>query len=802
MEPLIGKTLGQYQLVEQIGQGGMATVYKAYQPGLDRYVAVKILPAYFAHEQDFAARFTREAQAIARLDHPHILPVYDFGKHKDISYIVMKYVPAGTLKDRLGSAMAPLETVKIIDQVAAALDSAHQQGVLHRDVKPGNMLIDDKDWVFLSDFGLAKMTEGSVKLTGTGVGVGTPAYMSPEQGKGLAVDARTDVYALGVIVFEMLTGRVPFEAETPMAVVIKHVTDPIPLPRQINPNIPEPVERVLLKSLAKDRDHRYGSAGALAAALRKAVQELDPKVASMPIPPDPDATRLHAPPPVPVEPSAAPLQAAGGAASSAAPLPGQHQPEKRSLNGLLVMAAGLAVVLALALLALGGWVLFGGQSGVEPAEPNPQASDSAGGVEVASDTSATPTATPLPAETATPEPVATPTSEPPATPTAVPSPRAENVTQDTIALATSAPSPTPETLTMAAEPPPGENQVIDSFEGITGEQLNSFEINRNAGNEASLALAGSAHANQSQQALAFEFDIGHDRPDHYIGVDRAFPAQDWSGFEQLCVWVEGDGSNRSLVLQFGESKFKFWKETFSLAGHGQGDYCIPLRADHQLDLRAIGYYGIYVEGPPQGQSVIYLDDVRIVGAAPAPPTATPTATLTPAPRWADTGLRPEGRISDIWGALNAGSGELGFPLTQREGERLCARQRFERGFMLWFDRPGESDVVWGAAVSSPAATSGSPSFRFADQWPGSPEYWCNEASARAPLGPKRGFGMLWCIYPELRNSIGNAIEEEIGGEALPRCEAQLFQGGAIVHQPMDGAWWVFIDSAGWYRFGE
>ena len=188
METLIGQTLGQYRVIEQIGKGGMATVFKAYQPGLDRYVAVKVLPAYYAHEEGFSARFEREAKAIARLDHPHILPVYDFGQSDGLSYIVMKYVAAGTLKDRLGQPLAPAQALDILKQIAAALDHAHEQGILHRDVKPGNILIDEKGWVYLSDFGLAKMVEGSVQLTGSGVGVGTPAYMSPEQGQGLQVD--------------------------------------------------------------------------------------------------------------------------------------------------------------------------------------------------------------------------------------------------------------------------------------------------------------------------------------------------------------------------------------------------------------------------------------------------------------------------------------------------------------------------------------------------------------------------------------------------------------------------------------
>jgi len=273
LKGLIGQTLGKYQIVEQVGKGGMATVFKAYQPGLDRYVAVKVLPAYYAHEEGFAERFVREAKAIARLEHPNILPVYDFGQDDTLSYIVMKYVAGGTLKDRLEGPLTVEEALATLRQIAAALDHAHDLGILHRDVKPGNILIDEKGWVYLSDFGLAKMVEGSVQITGTGTGIGTPAYMSPEQGQGLTVDERTDVYSLGVVLYEMLTGRVPYEAETPMAVVVKHITSPLPLPRSINPAIPEPVERVILLALAKDPDDRFPRAGQLVDALDAAITD-------------------------------------------------------------------------------------------------------------------------------------------------------------------------------------------------------------------------------------------------------------------------------------------------------------------------------------------------------------------------------------------------------------------------------------------------------------------------------------------------------------------------------------------------
>ncbi len=271
MPELIGRTLGQYRIIEQIGQGGMATVYKAYQPGLDRDVALKILPPLHAKQPGFSERFRREAKAIANLHHPNILPVYDSGRDGDYSYLVMRYIDgARTLADVMRGRLTLEQVSNLIGQIASALSYAHRQGVIHRDVKPGNVLMDG-DWVLLTDFGLAKMTEASVKLTGTGVGMGTPAYMSPEQGQGKPIDHRTDIYALGVILYEMLTGQIPHNAETPVAIIFKRISEPLPLPHTLNPAVTEPVERVILKALTPNPADRFGDAEAMAAALHAAI---------------------------------------------------------------------------------------------------------------------------------------------------------------------------------------------------------------------------------------------------------------------------------------------------------------------------------------------------------------------------------------------------------------------------------------------------------------------------------------------------------------------------------------------------
>ena len=273
MQHYIGKTIGTYQIVEQIGRGGMATVFKAYQPSMDRYVAIKILPSHFTEDASFMGRFTQEARTLARLEHPHILPVHDYGEQDGTTYLVMRYVQAGTLKDLVtrGGPLDLKETARVIGQVGGALDYAHSRDVIHRDIKPSNVLVDERGNTFLTDFGIAKLVAETAQFTASGAVIGTPAYMSPEQGMGQPADYRCDIYSLGVVLYELVTGRVPYEAETPLAVLLKHVNDPLPLPRQIKPDLPEAVERVILKAMAKSPDDRFQSAQQMVDALASAV---------------------------------------------------------------------------------------------------------------------------------------------------------------------------------------------------------------------------------------------------------------------------------------------------------------------------------------------------------------------------------------------------------------------------------------------------------------------------------------------------------------------------------------------------
>ncbi len=256
-----GQQLGAYRIVGQIGQGGMATVYKAYQAAMDRYVALKVLPGESARSPEFMGRFQQEARTIAKLEHAHILPVYDYGETNGVTYFVMRLLETGTLKERITAKPLTLSEIDaIFTQIADALGYAHQHGVIHRDIKPSNILIDKNGDTFLTDFGIAKiLEEGSPQYTNTGAITGTPAYMSPEQAQGEKLDQRSDIYALGIVLYEMVTGRVPFEAETPLAVILKHLQAPLPLPSKVKPDLSLDIERVLLKALAKDRNERFAT---------------------------------------------------------------------------------------------------------------------------------------------------------------------------------------------------------------------------------------------------------------------------------------------------------------------------------------------------------------------------------------------------------------------------------------------------------------------------------------------------------------------------------------------------------------
>ncbi|MFZ0547702.1 MAG: protein kinase [Candidatus Promineifilaceae bacterium] len=390
---LIGSTVGKYKIVEMLGRGGMAEVYKAYQELLDRYVAIKLMHAFLADEEDFLSRFQREARAMAALSHPNIVSVYDFDVQNGIYYIVMEYVSGGTLKQSLeglasvGERLPLSHTVQIVLEIADALAYAHSRGMVHRDIKPANIMLNEDGRAVLTDFGIAKILSGP-SFTATGAMIGTPAYMSPEQGLGQPGDERSDLYALGVLFFQMATGRLPYDADTPLAVILKHVNEPIPEPTRFDVTLPEAIHKVILKAMAKNPEERYQTANALANDLRAAVRVSDMETGVV-IPSDLLKDK-PTPPPMRTVPSATPSGIAATILPSASATPAGAEltrvgsanlidqtdiasppapPKKRSRVPLVI--GGVVLLFLIAAVAVGGIVLASRGKGEETPTSQP-----------------------------------------------------------------------------------------------------------------------------------------------------------------------------------------------------------------------------------------------------------------------------------------------------------------------------------------------------------------------------------------------------------------------------------------------
>ncbi len=343
-----GSQVGQYIIEEKLGQGGMATVYKARHQRLDRLVAIKVLHPAFKDDESFLRRFTREAQVVARLEHPNIVPVYDFAEFEGHPYLVMRYVDGETLKDAESRGQLSLTEINRIAQgVAAALDYAHGQGVLHRDVKPSNILLTKGGGVYMADFGLARMTQAGESTMSQDMIMGTPQYISPEQAKGVKeLDGRTDVYSFGIVVYEMLTGQVPFQSDTGYSIIHAQIFDPPPNPSSINDKISPQMEAVLLKALSKEPAGRYATAGEFQTAFKQAASDMPSDIAPAGAAVLPDSTEGltkvadTAAPPLPD------LADAPGSelATAAAKEPGEKK--KRPYGKLII---GIGVILALCL---------------------------------------------------------------------------------------------------------------------------------------------------------------------------------------------------------------------------------------------------------------------------------------------------------------------------------------------------------------------------------------------------------------------------------------------------------------------
>ncbi|MCA9882227.1 MAG: protein kinase [Anaerolineae bacterium] len=294
-----GDTIGAYRIIERIGQGGMATVYRAHHERLGRDVAIKIMHPTFLSDDNFMARFSREARIVAGLDHPNIVPIFDFSEHNGLPYLVMRYIAGPTLKFLAMKEGLTLQNVAdILTQVASGMDYAHSQGVLHRDMKPSNIIIEHNTRAYITDFGLARIAQAGESTISHDMMLGTPYYISPEQAQGeRTLTHHTDIYSLGVILYELVTGQVPFSGDTPYAIVHGHIYTPPPSPLVINPELPEPVEAVLMKALAKEPQQRYNSAGAMIEAFKAAMKGVDPNepISSVMMKPPEQITRNRAP---------------------------------------------------------------------------------------------------------------------------------------------------------------------------------------------------------------------------------------------------------------------------------------------------------------------------------------------------------------------------------------------------------------------------------------------------------------------------------------------------------------------------
>ena len=481
---LVGRTLaGRYELREVLGRGGMATVYRAYQPGLDRFVAVKVIAANLAHDPDFIERFRREARTVARLRHPNILTVHDFGEEGGLLYLVTELIAGGTLQARLPEIRTAERACALLAQVGAALDFAHAQGIVHRDVKPLNIfLADDRaEQAILADFGIAKATVEATgaSLTGTGLSIGTPEYMAPEQLIGQSIDGRADLYALAVIAYQLLVGRLPFTRggppDTPIALAMRKVQGLPPAPSSFNPSFPAAGDAVLLRALATDPRDRYATAAEFVAALRAALAAPAVHGAQTLVAPQPTAWPLPTPANTPypgVYPggmpnslprlATSPSIATGPQAAVTTALP--VAPSQRTW---VPFAGGLAVALLACVLAVAVWrgVVVRDAGGGAATATAPAgtviavASNPPAGVVVITPTSGPTTGpTNMPPATATPPPTAT--MAPTVTPTATanvqlgaPTPQVPPTTAPAATVVREAQSPPTPTPTATPVPP-------------------------------------------------------------------------------------------------------------------------------------------------------------------------------------------------------------------------------------------------------------------------------------------------------------------------------------------------------------
>lgn len=681
MKTLLGHQLSnRYQLLAEVGRGGMGVVYQTHDAMLRRTVAVKVLTPQLVADPSFVQRFRHEAVAAASLRHPNIATVYDVGEDslrgERIHYLVMEFIEGETLDrvlQREGRPFTLSQTDAIVRQVADALGYAHQRSMIHRDVKPANIMLSVDGHVTLMDFGLVRAGDAS-QLTQTGTVLGTPAYMAPEQIMDAQVDRRADIYALGVVIYELLTGDVPFRRTTPLAMVHAQVYDAPPPLRERRPDLPASVESVVLHALVKNPGGRYQEVSRLAADFSRAItgqmpdglaEEQDQQAAPLS-----DAT-IQVPAPVrPVAPAA--VASAAPRSSPAGPAPPGPPPVQPARARRVSPWLWIAIGLALAAVGLGAVVALGG---LWPAGPVVSATATLPLPQPPPDAVAaaeTPTAT---ARAASDGPAALPANTPSATNAVV-------LTSTPIP-----PSPTPAALLTA------QAQVIGDVLNVRG------------GPGTEYAVAGQIRRDETYQ-------------------------------------VVGRNANSS------------WWQICCLSGEAGW----------------IASNLVRISGP--------AESVAVVEAAPPAATNTPTATALPAPSPTPCALPTGPTFVRVWNREL-----MGCPLSNESGV-TSAFETFERGFMLW-----RKDIDSHFVVFDDGAWS---RFSFPPAEP--VDFACPEA---AQLGrPRRGFSQVWCGYPEVRQRIGNALDDEIGNDR----PLQAFQQGFMGFIPERNAIYALLDSGSWRRF--
>jgi serine/threonine protein kinase len=645
VDELLGKDFGPYRIVEKIAEGGMAVVYKGYQETLNRYVAIKVLRKELSADRKFIARFRREALAVAKLSHPNILHIHDANLAHGRYYIAMEYVDGGTLKDLLAQGPLPIEkAVDIAIQLADALDYAHREGLIHRDVKPANVLLTRSGRPKLADFGIVQALHERSALTLPGSSPGTPMYMSPEQAEGQSTDSRTDIYSLGIVLYEMLTGRPPFSTPSAMATLYQQVNErPTPV-RQLQPQVPRWLETTINTALAKHPADRYQEAGEFAAVLRQR------------------QTPTPVRPPRLPEATLTPIRKLRDSVTNWRPVP------------LLIAAI---VIVLLALLGGGAYLLLG--------NPTPKPTPTELALATTPTRSATPSATTLVATD-----TATPTRSPTVIPTATSTGASPLVIESTSTPSpTYTPSPTP-TPSMTPTPPRAtaspttgptrEPGVIADFETF-GTWRRGDEPNGTF-----TQSAAQSHQGSYSGMLAYDFDTVEN--DYVVFQQR----QAISGQPtELTAWVYGDGSGHFLNLWVEENGGQVWQVPLGRVTHtGWQQMVGTLDASQdwpwthisgpdngQIDF-PVSFEAIVLDDNPDefsGQGTLYIDDLRASTESSSGTGGSSSQTPTPRPTTAPaTAVPPAGSLTGriAFTVYNPGIGSYALYTVRPDGSELHA----------------------------------------------------------------------------------------------------------------------------------